>query len=238
MLSPKSIASLGFVQKKEKLALLKAPVNFSELILEAIQPYPGYYSPQHVPSWSAGPKTKTLYLVIKPFECCNEERITRIAQNIQDKTEIKLEARPGRLVLNKKEYSVIRLRLDSTFVIPELIEKFNDEGIVFHKKRKVEPVECMINVQKFFKMHFVDDGLYQAIDNSDIYYLQLPEAILWDKFEEITMRLKNSLQYPGFDAALANVYHENGFLDFIRIYTPELTSFDMDKLREKYLQNL
>lgn len=238
MISPKSIASLGYIQKREKLASLKTPVNHNELILETIQPYPGYYSPQHVPSWSAGPKTKSLYLLIKAFDCCNEEQVTRIIQHVQNKLDYELKATPGRVSISTKDYSCIRLKLDSTFVIPELVDKFKEQGILFIKKRRIDEIECMINVQKFFKMHTVNNGLYQDMVNSNIYYLQLPHDLSWDKFEEITMRMKSSLQFPDFDAALANVYHEHGFLDFIRIYTPDLTSFDMEKLRDKYLKNL
>lgn len=238
MASPKSIASLGLIQKSEKLASLKSPVTHNELILETVRPYPGYYSPQHVPSWSAGPKTKSLYLLIKPFDCCNEAKITRSIQHVQNNLEHELRATPGRVSISGKDYSCIRLKLDSTFIIPELVEKLKEENIVFLKKRKISEIECMINVQKFFKMHSVDNGLYQDIINSNIYYLQLPHEISWDRFEKITIRMKNSLQFPDFDAALANVYHENGFLDFIRIYTPDLTSFDMENLRDKYLKNL
>ncbi len=238
MATPTSIASLGFVLKKEKLASLKTPVNYSEFILEAIQPYPGYYSPQHIPSWSAGPKTKSIYLLMKPFECCNEEHIARMSQEIIEKSKLKLEARPGTLMIGQKEYSCIRIRLDSTFVIPEVVEKFCEKGVSFLKKRNLNEMECMIKVQKFFVIEQEDEGVYQDTEDSNIYYLQMTHNIPWNEFEDMTMRIKNTLSLSGFDAALANIYYGNGFIDFIRIYDPDRTIFDMKKLRKKYLSYL
>ncbi|MFW6227320.1 MAG: hypothetical protein ACOC31_04380, partial [Bacteroidota bacterium] len=233
MTTPISIASLGFVLKKEKLASLKTPVDYNVFILETILPYPGYYSPQNIPSWSAGPKKKSVYMLIKPLECCNEEYITRKTQEIQQKSKIKPEASPGTLRIGNKEYSCIRMRLDSTFLIPEIIKKYCDKGITFLKKRNLDQMDCMIKVQKFFIMEQQKEGVYQDKEDSNIFYLQMPHDIPWDNFEETTMRIKNTLSISGFDAALANIYYKNGFIDFIRIYAPDRTVFDMEKLRMK-----
>lgn len=238
MNSPEKINSLGFVQKKETLASVKTPVDHNELILEAVDPYPGYYSPQHIPNWSKGPKTKSLYFIIKPFDCCNEERITKIAGEIRENIEHSFEARPGQLSLMNKECPCIRVRINSTFIIPELVERFQNGGISFLKKKKIEETESMIKVQKFFNMLREDVAIYHDRDNSNIYYLQLHKPVDWETFEAGTVRLKSSLQYPDFDAALANIYYQEGFLDFIRIYAPHLTIYDMEQIREKYLKTL
>lgn len=179
-----------------------------------------------------------MYLLIKPFDCCNEEHITRFAARIREKLEQKIDARPGTVNIQNKEYACIRIRTDSTFIVPELVEKFQKEGINFLKKRKIDDTESMIKVQKFFNLKLKDEEVYHNLDDSNIFYLRLHKPVDWDTFEEGTMRLKNSLQYPGFDAALANIYYQEGFLDFIRIYAPHLTTYDMSQIREKYLKYL
>ncbi|MCF8219741.1 MAG: hypothetical protein K9J21_12280 [Bacteroidales bacterium] len=234
MHTPQTIASIGFIEKKEKLSSLKAPVNHNEFIMESVRPFPGYYSPQHVPNWGSERKTNSLYLIIKPFECFNEARITRITQDIR-KSIKNLEAAPGRINLSGKNLSCIRLHLKSPYSIPEITEKYAEYNVNFHKKRKISDIECMIKIQKFINMKLIEDNIYQDTDNPATYYILSPKELSWDNFEAITIRVKNSLRMYTFDAALGNIYQKNGFIDFLRIYSPDLTSFEMEKIRDKYL---
>ncbi|MFO8053965.1 MAG: hypothetical protein R6U19_02230 [Bacteroidales bacterium] len=238
MLSPKSIASLGFIQKKEKLDSIKVHIEHAEFILEATHPYPGYYSPQFIPHWAAGPKARMLYLIIEPFKISHEERVTRIGQYVKKNCLHNCGIAPGYLNISGKYYCCIRLRMDSIYALTDLLEKFKEYDIKFLKKREIKETESMIKVQKFFKMHYVNEDVYQDMVNSSIYYIHLPGELSWEKFEKGTIRMKNSLQLPNFDAALASIYQEDGFLDFIRIYAPDLTSFDMDQLKDKYLNKV
>ncbi|MGM0613491.1 MAG: hypothetical protein ACQESM_08280, partial [Bacteroidota bacterium] len=203
MYTPETIASIGFIEKKEKLSSLKSPVNHNEFILESVRPYPGYYSPQHVPNWSSQNKVNSLYLIIKPFECFNEARITRITQNVRQIIK-EVEAVPGRVNISGKNLSCIRVHLKSPYIIPEITEKYAEYNVNFQKKRKISDIDCMIKIQKFISMKLIEDGVYQDTDNQAIYYIIIPKELSWDSFEAVALRAKNSLEIYNFDAALAS----------------------------------
>lgn len=234
MQTPKTIASIGFIEKKEKLSSLKAPVNHNEFILETVIPYPGYYSPQHVPSWGSEKRVNSLYLIIKPFQCFNEAHITRISQKVVKNIK-NVEATPGKVNLSGKNLASIRLRLKSPYLIPEITEQYAKYNVQFLKKRKIENIECMIKIQKFINMNLVETGVYQDTDDPETYYISIPKELSWDNFEAIALRVKHSMKMYNFDAALSSVYQKDGFMDFIRIYSPDLTSFEIKKIKDKYL---
>ena len=234
---PQTIASAGFIEKKEKLSSLKSPVNHTEFILESVRPYPGYYSPQNVPSWGGKDKTNSLYLGIKPFTCFNEACVTKISQRIQKSIQ-NIDACPGKINISGRDISCIRIRLNSPYLIPEIIEKYIEQGIYFLKKRKIEDVESMIKIQKFMKMNLIKDAIYQDINDPEMYYLQIPKELSWANFESITTRVKNSLKMYNFDAALCSIYQESGFVEFIRIYSPDISVSELENIKEIYLKTL
>ncbi len=238
MISPKTVASLGFILKKEKLGPLNVPEAMDLFALEATQPYPGYYSSQYLPEWSGKHPLHMVYFVIQPFEYAHTEKLTRIGQNVLRELELHLQVYPGFVQIDDQNYYGLHLRAKTLEPLGQIIEKFREHGVRFVEKKSFTECQCMINVQKFIKMHFVNEGVYQDMVNSDIYYIQLPDELPWKQFEEITLGMKKNLKLPDFDAALASVHHEGGFMDFVRIYTPDLTSFDMDGLRKKYLEQL
>lgn len=238
MISPKTVASLGFILKKEKLGLLALPEETEIFALEATQPYPGYYSSQYLPGFTGDHALHMLYFVVEPFDFGHTPKLIRVGQNVVQETEPGLQVHPAFIRINTQNYYGFHLRTNNKDNLKPILDKFREHGVKFMEKKPFEECQCMINVQKFIKMHFVNEGVYQDMVNSNIYYIQLPSELPWEKFEEVTLRMKKNLQLPDFDAALASVYHEGGFMDFVRIYTPDLNSFDMDELRKTYLKQL
>ena len=71
-------------------------------------------------------------------------------------------------------------------------------------------------------------------DDKDMYYIQMPGELDWEKFEEITMLIKNNIDYKNFDAAIASFYEKTRITDYARIYCEIEHPDILTKLKKAY----
>lgn len=58
----------------------------------------------------------------------------------------------------------------------------------------------------------------------------------WNTFEKITNKIKYNLDDRNYDAALTNVYGQEGIIDFVRIFDREAIDSKLKHIHEKYLE--
>ncbi len=223
------IQSVGTIVKKENLASVENETKCRALILESLLPYPGYHGTT-IPDML---EPESLFVVTKSIY--SDEEIIRAIQQVKKKFAIPFDAAPGSVFFKNNPVNIIRFKGLSYNMISEVIEHFIDAGIVFERAKKIGPYESIIRIRKFFRIRKLADSIYEDMDVSKFFYLQVPSQINWDLFEEITKNIRYNIGTIIFDAAQTSVYDANGLVDFVRIYDTDKDIDNLISIRNNYL---
>jgi len=228
----RKLETVGMVSKKEKLASADLD-NCRVLVLENLEPFPGYHG-LNLPKDSV---PGSLFLVTK--YTYNDEKIIRAIQQIKSMdNHTEFDGTPGTIKLFNNSAGVLRLKGLSYENLPKLVELFEDTGIDFKKKKKVSPFETIIKIRKFFKIHEIEDGIFQDDVIKEMHYIVLPKYLRWNSFEKITLDIKYNIEDNNYDAALVSVYYESGILDMVRIFDENATIEKLRNIKKKYIEKL
>jgi hypothetical protein len=200
------------------------------LILESLQPFPGYHGltvPDSLEADSLFAITKLMY---------NDERIIRAIQATKRDFKGTFDAAPGTIYIQNQDYHFIRFKHLPYAQVGEVIRKFESAGIEFKKKKSYASFESILKVRKFFSIEEMIDGIYKDLFDKNMYYLEIPVLLKWPTFEKITMSLKYNMEDKNFDAAQSSVFFKNGIIDFVRIYDQDSCQGKLIFIREKYLE--
>ncbi len=233
----KRLDTIGTVTKKEKLATFESPVLLSELVLEEIEPFPGYYDPYHSPV-GKGKITRHLYLMTRDLDFFNDDEIIRATYRIKLAMPQFFDAKLGQLYLFNELTNCIRIHTHYPEIIPDLIQAYKDTGIHFIKTRIVKSYESLIKVKTFFQLSEIEEGIFRHVRKSEIHYLVIPAKISWNDFERLTLSIRQNSDYKLYDAALASAYTFNGMVEMVRIYDKSASLTNLITLREKYTRNI
>jgi len=225
-----NIQSVGTIIKKEKLASVVSETNSKALILESLLPYPGYHGTT-IPDQL---EPESLFVVTKKEY--SDETIIRSIQKVKQKTKVSFDAVPGSIYLKNNLVNIIRFKNLQYNLISEIIEHFIDAGIEFEKAKDIASYETIIKIRKFFRLSSLSSGIYEDMDVTEFFYLQVPVLTSWDKFEEITKNIKYNISDIVFDAAQTSVYNSSGLVDFVRIYDKDRNTEKLTSIRNKYLE--
>jgi hypothetical protein len=230
-MKPKKLETIGAVSKKE--TLVSADMNCNHLILETSEPFPGYHGANLPPNLH----TDSLFMVTKLMY--NDEKIIRSIQQIKaGEDHPEFDGTPGTVHIYNKPVGVIRIKETTYDKIPALVKLFEETGIEFKKKKKISPYQSIIKIRKFFKMHMIEDGIYQDDVIPQMHYLAIPKNLRWQSFEKITMDIKYNIDDNNFDAALVYVFYEEGIMDLVRIFDLNSSLKKLKCIREKYLEKI
>jgi hypothetical protein len=231
-MSLEKLETVGTVSKKETLASIDLD-NCRALILENFEPFPGYHGLNLLKDTHPG----SLFMVTKLMY--NDEKIIRAIQYIKSQTDHpEFDGTPGTINLYNTPTGVIRIKGLEYNKVALLVELFEDAGIEFKKKKKVSPYQSIIKIRKFFKLHLIDEGIYQDDTIKEMHYLVIPKALRWNSFEKITMEIKYNIEDNNYDAALVTVFYENGLLDMVRIFDQNSSIEKLKTIRKKYLEKI
>jgi hypothetical protein len=230
-----NIQSLGYLLKKEKLASLASDYVYAELLLESLEPYPGFYEEYFVPTTAEEQKPKSVFLVIKNFDVCHEDDFIRMSMHIKRDHKIKFDAALSSIVLFNEPATAIRVHMEDYSQLPELISHYKQVGIKFQLARQVKPYQSLIKIRRFFDLEVLADGVYKDTDKEDTYYIRVPLFMTWDEFEKVTIAIRNNFDYKTYDAAQAAIYNKPGIVELVRIYDRKADVSKLQSLQQKYI---
>lgn len=221
------IETIGYISKVETVHTVEHNVMPNTLVLENIEPFPGYHGsvPSDQPPLSIFLVTQKKYTF---------EEISRVSAKIKGAVSEKISCVFGDLKVFNDNYPSIRILGLESFENIEAIQKaLAREGIEFSKKNIVN--DCaIIKIQKTFLLQDKGDGIYYDMDEPEMMYFEISKKIDWDKFQETTKHVKNNVKYTNFDAALGYIYRHNGIIDVVRIYTNNISLGQLKELKELY----
>jgi len=230
-----NIQSLGYLLKKEKLATLASDHDHSELLLESLEPFPGFYEEYFVPTTDRDQRPKSVFMAIKNFDVCHEDDFIRICTHIKRDHKIKFEAALSSIVLFNETATTIRVIMEDYSQLQELINHFKQVGVKFQSEKQVKPYQSLIKIRRFFDLELMADGIYKDIDRLDTYYFTVPLYMTWPEFEKATISIRNNFTYKTYDAAQAAIYKKEGIVELIRIYDRKADLSKLQSLQQKYL---
>ncbi len=230
------IERYGNLLKLETLQLLEDKILPNTFVLEAPEPFPGYFD-----YYSEYPKdSKPLYIYFVVRKLYTLEEVTRATQNIKQYFEHKFDAAAGVVNIYNKEFNVIRVRhLPEFEQVAELQSCYMDEGIEFKKKpggKLFGP--AIIRMKKFYILEEKHPGIFLDVAEKDHGYINIPKQIGWKHFEDLTKKVKFNWTKSTFDAALGHFHINSGIQDMIRIYSHELNLEDLFEIQKLYFDRI
>lgn len=230
-----NIQSLGYLLKKEKLASLASEHVHDELLLESLEPFPGFYEEYFVPTTASEQRPKSVFMVIKNFDVCHEDDFIRMSMHIKRDHKILFDAALSSITLFNEPATTIRVHMDDYGLLPDLINHYSQVGIKFQPDKNVKPYQSLIKIRRFFDLEVMSEGIYKDLDKADTYYLKVPLFMTWDEFEQATVSIRNNFDYKTYDAAQAAIYNKPGIVELVRIYDRKADLSKLESLQHKYV---
>jgi hypothetical protein len=110
------------------------------------------------------------------------------------------------------------------------------EGITFPRKKAVKG-DGIIELTKQFELQALGKDIYKDLEDSLMYYFQIPDQLNWQLFFEITTSIRHNLDNLNFDAALGTLYLKE-IIDVVRIFAKDMGPEDLAMIRLHYLEEL
>jgi len=226
-----TIDGLACVRKMETVGNYVSSNKIKEMILES-NPGMSYYCRINSPLSTI---SHNLYLIIKPFENCNQDKILHIYENIKKCMNIEFAVYPGQLKVFNIMHSCLKVQIENKEHIVDIIKAFANEGVKFVKSKDIKPYETLVSTKECISIIDLEPQVYKDVANNEVFYLEIPYNLEWEDFKEIEVQIKNTFGYKDFETSLVSIFKENRFREFIRIYVKGgCTCESFHELRNKF----
>jgi hypothetical protein len=223
--------TMGVLLKEETLQTVDHYVVQNTLVLESLEPFPGYHG-ENLPLDN---KPDSLFLITDktyPFES-----LFRISQRLCSYQNMQLDACPVDIFIYNTDLPGIRIKgINNYSLIAEIQGCYIDKGIGFMKKRNIN-APGLIKLNKVFTIEKLADYIYKDLIDENTYYISVPFHFNWNLFKKVTMIVKNNLDNSNFDCASGFIYLKT-IMEFIRIYAKNQDIQRLQSIREKYLEEI
>jgi len=226
----KSREVIGHVIKEERISLLKHHIIQGTLVVNIDHPFPGFHG------WDFNFTSKPRSIIILTAKLYSFAKILRAQRYINNNSSFDINASFAKIMVGKQEYYGIRVKgLTCYDQIPDLQEKFKGFGFELLSKKKIKtdkPVS--IKISKFFHIVKMDDAIYsdQCID--DMYYIEIPNYMSWERFREATEHVKHNVSNHNFDVVKGIFYKDDTVKDMIRLFKPKMTLELLQEIKSRY----
>ena len=227
----RTFETFGTITKEELLHTLSSNILENTFVVESFEPFPGYHG-ANLPS-----KENPHHIFLITKKDYGQETVIRKSEEIRKYFKHPFGARPATLHIFNNELHAIRIKdLPEFELIPELQRWYQDEGILFMKKRTFND-KGLIRVFKHFSLEELEEGVFKDTYDPFMHYLEISCPLTWKMFEAVTMSVKNNVDNNNFDAAIATVYAKN-LMDVVRIYEKDPGLDRLRDLRKLYLEEI
>jgi hypothetical protein len=230
------IVKFGSLLKEENLEVIDSKILAGTIVLEATNPFPGYY--EYYEGIQKDVKPHYIYLVMN--DKCDLEKFTRATQKIMCNFGENFHAAMGSITIFNDTYHVIRIRrLCKYDQIQELQSCYREEGIVLKTNASIpHNSKAIIKLDKFFAMEEIDKGYFLDHSEDNHGYFTIPQKLSWKQFEDITQQVKYNMEMSHFDASLGFIYENFKATDMIRIYAENLNLDLLKKIKAKFIERI
>jgi len=217
-----------------ELTVARSPLsdNMGCLILES-DPTPDYYAKGNFPPNENRVSDRHLLLPVKKSINCFQDVIYRKASLLAEKHGSNLSIYPGQMMFQNEERQCIRLNLNLTSQLPDLIKEFTDLGINFYPDKKVKEYSSLITYKKYTSFLNIEEGVYKDENNPNRYFFEISNPVEFEQFKNGIERIKNNCDYHLFDAFLVFLFYKDKVRDFIGLYSEHCDMNRFSELRQQ-----
>ncbi|NOU59794.1 hypothetical protein [Marinifilum caeruleilacunae] len=230
------VVKYGSLLKEETLEVIDDKILPNTIVLEATNPFPGYY--EYYDGFQKDVQPHYIYLVLdRKYDL---EEFTRATQKIMSYFEANFHAAIGNITIYNDVYHAIRIRrLTAYDQIKELQSCYREEGIDFKSGATIpHNSKAMIQLDKFFALDIIEDGFFKDHIEPNHGYFTIPQKLNWKQFEQLTKQVKYNMEMIHFDVSLGFIYDHFRAIDMIRVYAEDLNLDLMKKIKAKYLERI
>lgn len=230
------VVKFGSLLKEETLEVIDNKILPNTIVLEATNPFPGYY--EYYEGFQRDVKPHYIYLVTdRKYEL---EEFTRATQKIMSYFEVHFHAALGTITIYNDVHYVIRIRrLNKYDQIRDLQSCYIEEGINLKSNSSIpHNSKAMILLDKFFAFEEIGEGYFMDSIEPNHGYFTIPQKLSWKQFEHLTQQVKYNMEMFHFDVSLGFFYDNFKVYDMIRVYTENLNIDILKKIKSKYLERL
>lgn len=230
------VVKFGSLIKEETLEVIDSKILPNTIVLEATNPFPGYY--EYYEGIQKDVMPHYIYLVTD--KKCDLEKFTRATQKIMSYFEVNFHAAMGTITIFNDTFHVIRIRrLTKYDQIKELQSCYKEEGIILKTNATIpHNSKAMIQLDKFFALEEIGDGYFLDHVEPNHGYFTVPQKLSWKQFEHLTQQVKYNMDMFHFDASLGFIYDNFKAIDMIRIYAENLDLELLKKIRSKFIERI
>lgn len=219
------------ITKEESISTLTHDTVKNTLVLSISEPFPGYYGQNFVMS-STSPGTVLFVLA----EEADFENFFRKNHKIQQYCEYDFDATLAMVYFNNQKLPAIRIKDVKEFAfLREIQQDFMDEGFKMRKAKKIN-TKAIIKISKFGLIKKHTEGIYVDDEDENFKYIEIPFKINWQLFAKMTYQIKQNISTVTFDAAKGVFYTKDRMIDYVRVYSKNISDKDIELLRAKYLE--
>jgi hypothetical protein len=210
----------GFACFADRLDIAVSPFSNKKgiLILES-DPEPGYFSKNGFPENLARTNDHHLYILTKQPVTCFQDWVIQQACKAKNKHNIKLHVSPGQLVFKNIQHNCIRMRTQEVENIEPFINLIRDNDVKFVKHLKVKPFNSIVHFKKHIQIESLGEGIYADVNDKNRHFVEIPELVEFERFEEIVEDIKNNCEFNMFNAAYVTLARRDRVMKFIAIYS-------------------
>ncbi len=229
------LETVAYIIKEELITSIGHHTQPNTFVIEAEEPYPGYYG-ANIPN-SKKMTPGDIFLVLKKRYAA--EQVAHISRKVKQKCGIDFDPARAELFFFNDMYSAIRLRGLSSYEQIETVQKwYMDNGVSLAKKEDID-TKAVIKIQKILLAEEVEPGVYVDLEDEYSKYFEIPREISWLEFVSMTVKIKRNTGGKDYDAALGGIFRKKGLVDMIRIYSDKEASIDSLKtIRDLYLAEI
>ncbi len=207
----------------------KIPKTF---VIDVPDPYKFYYN-----RFTEINKPNSIIFVTKTPN--SFENILRKTKKINKVYNLELDGAKCEVTINSRKLNGIRVRGINRYNEIEQIQLYyKDEGFEFAKSEKFSETDSLIRINRFFNIEELNGGTYKSVNETDVYYIEVPKLMSWEDFRTYTFEIKNNLADSNYDIAKGIFYVNGGITEMLRVVKPKINVDFLKTIQQKYIEKL
>ena len=207
----------------------KIPNTF---VINVPDPYKNYYG-----RFTEVEKPISIIFVTKAAN--SFEKILRVTKKINEKYNLQLDGAKCEVSIKSRKLNGVRVKGINRYPEIEQIQQYyKNEGFEFAKNEKFSETDSLIRINRFFNIEELNGGIYKSVNETDVYYIEVPKLMSWEEFRTYTFEIKNNIADSNYDIAKGIFYKNGGITEMLRIVKPKITVEMLKAIQQKYIEKI
>jgi hypothetical protein len=219
--------------KNDTVVALDEKILPGSLVLESLNPFPGYY--HELPT-----DVSSMYIYLVLSNRYPLEEILRATQCIEKEYDWKFDAGKAYITIGSSVLDAIRVRhLPSLDMVEKIQEAYGKQGIEFLMNKKLKGrLEAQTKLVKFLDLEELGEGVFLNAHEPTFAYIEIPKYLNPETFLKVAMDVKYNWTGHEFDAASASFYKDGVLIEAVRIRSDKMDFEYLKDIKKLYAEKI